>query len=277
MRSEILLFTAVTLVSAQGFTADWDAANTKAKTALAKLSQTDKLGLVSGIGWSKGPCVGNTGEASSIGFRTLCLQDGPLGVRYASSATAFPPGIQAASTWDRTLMRERGTGLGQQTKALGINVILGPVAGPLGQFPDGGRNWEGFGHDPYLCGVGMEQTVGGIQDAGAQACAKHYIGNEQEKERDTVNAVIDDRTLHELYLWPFAEAVRANVASVMCSYNKVGGKWSCESQDMMDTVLKSELGFQGYILTDWDGQHSTVDAANAGLDMSMPGNLYPFP
>jgi beta-glucosidase len=112
--------------------------------------------------------VGNTGTASSIGFRSLCLQDGPLGVRAASSATAFPPGIQVASTWDRTLMRDRGNGIGQQTKALGINVILGPVAGPLGKFANGGRNWEGFGSDPYLCGVAMEQTVGGIQEAGAQ-------------------------------------------------------------------------------------------------------------
>lgn len=120
-------------------------------------------------------------------------------------------------------MYERGQGIGEETKALGINVILGPVCGPLGQFAQGGRNWEGFSSDPYLAGVAMEQTIGGIQTAGAQACAKHYIGNEQEKNRETMNSVIDDRTMHELYLWPFAEAVRANVAAVMCSYNKIGG------------------------------------------------------
>ncbi|KAG9231465.1 glycoside hydrolase superfamily [Amylocarpus encephaloides] len=274
MRNQFLFLAAASLVSAQGFSADWDAAYTKAKTALGKLSQNEKLGLVSGVGWGKGACAGNTAAANSIGYGGLCLQDGPLGVRDRTGITAFPPGIQAASTWDRDLIRQRGKGIGAQTKALGIHVILGPVAGPLGQFPEGGRNWEGFGNDPYLCGVSMEQTVGGIQEAGAQACAKHYIGNEQEKNRDTMNAVIDDRTFHELYLWPFAEAVRANVASIMCSYNKISGKWACENQQMLDAILKKELGFRGYVVTDWDAQHTTVDSANAGLDMTMPGSNY---
>ena len=241
---------ALTLVSSQGFAGDWEIAYSKAKSALAKLSQAEKIGIVTGVGWGKGACSGNTSPALSIGFRALCLQDGPLGIRSAASITAFPAGIQAASTWDRTLMRDRGRGIGSQTKALGINVILAPVGGPLGQFANGGRNWEGFGSDPYLCGVAMEHTIGGIQEAGAQACAKHFILNEQEKNRETMNSVIDDRTLHELYLWPFAEAVKANVASFMCSYNKIGGTWGCENQKMMDDILKKELGFKGYVLTD---------------------------
>jgi beta-glucosidase len=272
MHLQLLILVALAaLVWCQGFSGDWDSAYTKAQTALAKLSQTDKLGIVTGVGWGKGACSGNTGAATSIGFRSLCLQDGPLGVRSASSITAFPAGIQAASTWDRTLMRDRGRGIGSQTKALGINVILGPVGGPLGQFAQGGRNWEGFGNDPYLAGVAMEQTIGGIQEGGAQACAKHFIGNEQEKNRETMNSVIDDRTLHELYLWPFAEAVRANVASIMCSYNKLGGTWACENQRVMNDLLKKELGFKGYVVTDWNAQHTTSGSANAGLDMSMPG------
>ncbi|KAH6666913.1 glycoside hydrolase superfamily [Halenospora varia] len=257
-----------------GFSASWDDAYSKATTALGKLSSSEKINIVTGIGWGKGACAGNTGTASSIGFRSLCLQDGPLGVRSATGITAFPPGIQAASTWDRALMRDRGKGIGQQTKALGVNVILGPVAGPLGQFAQGGRNWEGFGNDPFLCGVSMEQTVGGIQEGGAQACAKHYIGNEQEKNRETMNSNLDERTMHELYLWPFAEAVRANVASVMCSYNKLSGKWACENQHALDDLLKKELGFKGYVVTDWNAQHTTADSANAGLDMTMPGSDY---
>jgi len=262
------------LVSAQGFNGDWDAAYAKATTALAKLSTSDKVGLVTGIGWGKGPCTGNTSPLTSINFRTLCLQDGPLGVRSTTGITAFPPGIQAASTWDRTLMYDRGHGIGEETKALGINVILGPVCGPLGQFAQGGRNWEGFSSDPYLAGVAMEQTIGGIQDAGAQACAKHFIGNEQERGRETMNSVIDDRTMHELYLWPFAEAVRANVAAVMCSYNKIGGSWACENQHTINELLKSELGFRGYVVTDWNAGHSNTAAANAGLDMGMPGTKF---
>jgi len=91
------------------------------------------------------------------------------------------------------------------------------------------------------------------------------VGNEQEKERDTINSVIDDRVNHELYLWPFAEAVKANVTSVMCSYNKFGGSWACESNQLLTTLLKDELDFQGYVLSDWAAQHTTVGSANAGL------------
>ena len=91
------------------------------------------------------------------------------------------------------------------------------------------------------------------------------VGNEQEKERDTINSVIDDRVNHELYLWPFAEAVKANVTSVMCSYNKFGGSWSCESNELLTSLLKNELDFQGYVMSDWAAQHTTVGSANAGL------------
>lgn len=278
----VLLGAVVALASAQGYNGDWDAAYAKATTALGKLSNSDKIELVTGIGWGKGPCTRNTSPVNSINFRTLCLQDGPLGVRSTTGITAFPPGIQAASTWDRSLVYDRGHGIGEETKALGINVILGPVCGPLGQFPQDGRNWEGFSSDPYLAGVAMEQTIGGIQDAGVQACAKYYIGNEQEKNRETMNSVIHDRTMDELYLWPFTEAVRANAAAVMCSYNKIGGSWACENQHTINELLKTELGFRGYVVTDWNAGHSNTGAANAGLDMGMPGTKpslfnHPFP
>ena len=146
------------------------------------------------------------------------LLDGPLGVRYINGATAFAAGVHAASTWDIDLIRERGSFLGAEAKQLGIHVQLGPVAGPLGKIPTGGRNWEGFGADPYLSGIAMKHTIEGMQEAGVQACAKHYIGNEQEKNRDTMSSsAIPDKVMHELYLWPFADAVQAGVASVMCS------------------------------------------------------------
>ncbi|KAF2261483.1 glycoside hydrolase family 3 protein [Lojkania enalia] len=268
----LTVLTVTTACSAQGFDGDWDAAYTKATTALAKLSLSEKIGIVSGVGWGKGPCSGTTSAARSINYPALCLQDGPLGVRSAASITAFPAGIQAGATWDRALMRERGRGIGEETRALGIHVILGPVAGPLGQFAQGGRNWEGFSNDPYLSGVANEQTIAGIQEAGAQACVKHYILNEQERDRETMNSVVDDRTLHELYLWPFAEAVRAGVASIMCSYNRVDGTYACENRRLMEDLLKNELGFKGYVLTDWNAQHSTAESANTGLDMTMPGS-----
>ncbi|KAJ4356420.1 glycoside hydrolase 3 [Didymosphaeria variabile] len=253
-------------------TISWDDAYAKATTALAKLSLSDKVGIVSGTGWQAGNCVGNTKAAGSIGYPSLCLQDGPLGVRYINGATSFAAGIHAASTWDVDLIRERGTFLGQEAKQLGIHVQLGPVAGPMGKIPTGGRNWEGFGADPYLVGIAMRETIQGMQEAGVQACAKHYIGNEQERNRETMSSAIPDRVMHELYLWPFADSVQAGVASVMCSYNKINGTYACENGGIMNKLLKDELGFKGYVMSDWNAQHTTAGSANGGLDMTMPGS-----
>ncbi|RDL36358.1 Glycoside hydrolase [Venustampulla echinocandica] len=253
---------------------DWAAAYTKAKAALGKLSNQDKVNMVTGSGWQKGPCVGNTVAINSINYPALCLQDGPLGIRYAQQVTAFPAGITTGSTWDPSLMYARGYAIGEEAKGLGVHVQLGPVAGPLGKIPTGGRNWEGFAADPYLSGIAMAETVEGMQAAGVQACAKHYIGNEQELHRGTQSANIDDRTNHELYLWPFADAVKANVTSVMCSYNKFNTTWVCENKQLLTNILKDELDFQGYVVSDWAGQHSTAGSANAGLDMTMPGDNF---
>ncbi|KAL3426525.1 Beta-glucosidase cel3A [Phlyctema vagabunda] len=253
---------------------DWAAAYSKANTALTKLSQSEKVSMVTGVGWQKGPCVGNTGAVSSIGFPALCLQDGPLGVRNAKQVSAFPAGITAGSTWDTGLLYARGNALGAESKALGVHVQLGPVAGPLGKIPVGGRNWEGFSVDPYLSGVAMASTIQGMQSAGVQACAKHYIGNEQELNRDYISSNIDDRTNHELYLWPFADAVKANVTSVMCSYNKINSTYACESSGILNNLLKNELDFQGYVVSDWAAQHTTVGSATGGLDMAMPGDNF---
>lgn len=148
------------------------------------------------------------------------------------------------------------------------------MSGPLGKNARGGRNWEGFSPDPYLAGVAMIETIEGMQGAGAQACAKHYVGNEQERNRTVMTSNIQDRTLHELYLWPFADAVKANVASVMCSYNQLNGSFACEDHYILTDVLKGELGFEGFIMSDWNAQHTTIGSANAGLDMSMPGDDY---
>lgn len=153
-------------------TFDWAAAYTKANAALAKLSSQDKINIVTGVGWDKGPCVGNTQAISSISYPQLCLQDSPLGIRFGKASTAFTPGIQAASTWDVDLIRQRGQFMGAEAKAAGIHVQLGPVAGPLGKIAQGGRNWEGFGPDPYLTGIAMAETIQGMQGSGVQATAK---------------------------------------------------------------------------------------------------------
>jgi beta-glucosidase len=175
-------------------------------------------------------------------------------VRYVQGVTAFSAGIHAASTWDVDLVRERGLFLGTESKQLGINVQLGPAAGPLGKFATGGRNWEGFGSDPYLQGIMMAQTVEGMQEAGVQATAKHFIANEQELNRETLSEDVPDRVLRELYAWPFQDAVHSKVASIMCSYNKINGAWACESDTVMNKLLKDEMGHRGYIMSDWNGK-----------------------
>ncbi|KAK5045553.1 hypothetical protein LTR84_009171 [Exophiala bonariae] len=259
----------------------WETAFEQANTFAANLSLEEKAQLVTGT--SPGPCVGNIGAIPRLGFGGLCLQDGPLAIRLATYASVFPAGLTAAASWDRGLIFARGMFMGAEFKAKGSHVALGPVVGPLGRIGYGGRNWEGFSPDPYLTGVAAEETIRGMQQAGVQACLKHYIGNEQETQRNpdvsangtTIEAVssnIDDQTLHELYLWPFANGVRAGTASIMCSYNRLNGSYGCQNSKTLNGILKTELGFQGYVMSDWGATHAGVDAINAGLDMDMPGS-----
>ena len=227
-----------------------------------------------------GLCVGNTGPATSVGFPSLCLQDGPLGIRFADHSTAFPAGLTVGATWNRDLMQKRGAAHGNEARLKGINVLLGPSMGPIGRHPAGGRNWEGFGSDPVLQAVAAAATIKGIQSEGVMATAKHYVANEQEhfrqaREWGLLNALssnIDDRAMHEVYAWPFAESVRAGVASVMCSYQMVNNSYACSNSKLLNGILKDELGFQGYIQSDWLAQRGGVASALAGLDMTMPGD-----
>ncbi|KAI4601181.1 hypothetical protein KJ359_012369 [Pestalotiopsis sp. 9143b] len=156
--------------------------------------------------------------------------------------------------------------------------------GAMGRHARGGRDWEGFGPDPYLAGAMTNTSVLGIQSTGVQACTKHLVGNEQETQRtsttdsnrtmtEAISSNIDDRTLHELYLWPFANAVQAGTSSIMCSYNRLNGNYTCANSDLLTTFLRDELAFPGYVTSDWYATHSTVDSANAGLDMEQPGNV----
>ncbi len=225
-------------------------------------------------------CVGNTGTADSVGFPSLCLQDGPLGIRFTDHASSFPAGITVGATWSHELMRAHGVAHGREARRKGIHALLGPCMGPIGRNPAGGRNWEGFGSDPVLQAVGAYEIIQGIQSENVMATAKHFVGNEQEHFRQSfewglpnaMSSNIDDRTLHEVYAWPFAESVRAGVASVMCSYQMLNNSYACGNSKLMNGILKDELGFQGFVQSDWLAQRSGVASALAGLDMSMPGD-----
>jgi beta-glucosidase len=124
-------------------------------------------------------CVGNVGSVPRFGMRGLCLQDGPLGIRFSDYNSAFPTALTAGATFSRHLLWDRGFKMGSEQRDKGVDVLLGPALGPLGRMPLGGRNWEGFGVDPYVLGQLTGAVVQGIQEAGVIACAKHYIANEQ--------------------------------------------------------------------------------------------------
>ncbi|KAL4927617.1 beta-glucosidase [Aspergillus undulatus] len=263
----------------------WEEALELAKDFVAELTLEEKADMVTG---QAGPCVGNIVAIPRLNFSGLCLQDGPLAIRVTNYASVFAAGVTAASSWDREILYARGYAMGEEFKAKGAHVALSPVAGPLGRSAYSGRNWEGFAADPYLTGVAMEETIQGHQDAGVQACAKHYIANEQETQRnptflsdgylgevdqEALSSNLDDRTMHELYLWPFANAVRAKAASFMCSYQRINGSYGCANSKTLNGLLKEELGFQGYVMSDWGATHSGVAGIEAGQDMDMPGGL----
>ncbi|KAJ7774990.1 putative beta-glucosidase [Mycena metata] len=264
----------------------WTTGFAKAKALVAKMTIEEKVNITTGY---TGNCVGFTGEVPRLNVTAVCLQDGPNGVRPARRVSQFPAGVTTAATWNRDLMAARGTALGQEFHDKGVNIWLGPVAGgPLGRSPFGGRNWEGFSPDSYLTGVASYLTVKNAQDQGVITCAKHYIGYEQETFRNPYNLTevysvfpplvqtpissnFDDKTAHEVYLWSFAEAVRAGTGAIMCSYNEVNQTHSCSDDATLNGLLKTELAFQGAVISDWGGTWDTESFALGGLDISMPG------
>lgn len=234
----------------------------------------EKVSVATGVGWMNGRCVGNIPAIEPTkghGWPGLCLEDSPLGVRNADFVTGFPTGINTAATFSRRLIRARGVAMGQEHVGKGVNVALGPMMN-MGRVAAGGRNWEGFGADPYLAGESAYETILGMQQVGVQACAKHLVNNEQEHKRTTSSSDVDDRTQHEIYTHPFLRSVMAGVASMMCSYNLINGTYACENDNIMNGVVKTEMGFRGYIMSDWQATMSTMSAVT-GLDMTMPGDI----
>lgn len=238
---------------------------------LSKMTLKEKVRMTGGK-----LSIGFTGYIPSnekLGIPQITLTDGPVGVRMGKS-TAFPVSIVMASTWNTELIEKLGGVLGREALARQQVVLLGPCVNIV-RVPLGGRSFESFGEDPYLASRITVPYIVGVQKEGVIAEVKHYCCNNQEWDRMSVDAKIDERTLHEIYLPAFRAAVQeAGVWSVMAAYNKVNGQHAAENEYLLNDVLKNQWGFQGFVVSDWGATHNTIASALNGLDMEMPGNTH---
>lgn len=248
------------------------------------MSDEEKNNLTYGHASTTTGCSGMTGSIPRLGFPGICFQDAGNGVRGVDMVNSYPAGLHVGASWSRDIAYSRGLHMGAEFKKKGANVALGPVVGPAGRIAKGGRNWEGFGSDPYLSGMLAADSVRGLQK-NVIACVKHFIANEQETNRNSpqlltgshnqsVSSNLDDKTMHELYLWGFQDVVKAGAGSVMCSYNRINNSYGCQNSKTMNGLLKGELGFEGFVVSDWTGQQTGIASANAGLDIAMPDSKY---
>jgi len=242
---------------------------------LARLSRAQKLALVRGATDPEGTATGYLSGVDEAGIPPFRLVDGPLGIRAEGHrATAFPASIATAATFDTDLARRQGAAMGREAMALGQDALLAPGVNVI-RVPQCGRNFEYLSEDPVHAGTVGAGLIDGIQSADVVATVKHFVANNQETHRTTVSAEVDERTLRELYLPPFRSAVDAGVGSVMTAYNRVNGTHMSDHERLVGDVLKGQWGFDGYVVSDWYGLESTVGAANAGLDVEMPGVAAP--
>jgi beta-glucosidase len=244
---------------------------TKVSQVMAAMTLTDEINMVSGVPGS--PYAGEIAANSRLCLPALTLEDGPAGVGDGmTNVTQLPAPVDAAATWNPTEVKTYGQVIGKEQKAKGSDIDLGPTIN-ITRDPRWGRAFETFGEDPYLNGIMGASEIQGIQSTGTMAQVKHYAVYNQETNRNTPSddAVISDRTTHEIYLPAFQEAVTSGQpSSVMCSYSTINGTYACQDQALLTGVLKNLWGFTGFVTSDWGANHSTVQSANAGLDMEMP-------
>ncbi|TKA74388.1 hypothetical protein B0A55_04514 [Friedmanniomyces simplex] len=270
--------------SPQGYgVGNWSAAYERAHAMVGKMSLEEMNNLTLGVVDTTNGCVGVSGSAPQHGYPGMCFHDAGNGVRNTDGVNAYASGLHIGASWNATLAYERAQFMGAEFKRKGANVALGPVVGPIGRIAEGGRNWEAFAADPYLDGILGAQSVIGLQES-VIASIKHFVAYEQETNRNPIandgnpilstSANLDDQTMHELYLWPFQDLVYAGAGCAMCSYNRINNTYACENSKAINGLLKGELAFPGFVVSDWAGQHSGIPSADAGLDMAMPTTGY---
>jgi beta-glucosidase len=247
---------------------------------LSRMTVEEKAAMLSGSGWMESTPI------ERLGIPAIKMADGPMGVRsWAGSSaitglpgaplkvltTSFPAGVAMAAAWDPELVEREGHAIGQEIKALGRDMILGPTVN-INRMPLWGRNFEGYGEDPYLAGRLGVAYIRGVQGEGVIPSVKHFDANNEEFERHRIDEKIDERTLHEIYLPAFKAAVEeAGAWTVMSAYNKVNGVHCGESVPLLHDILQKEFGFKGFVISDWGSTYSTAGTVNAGMDLEMPG------
>ncbi|MFH5801011.1 beta-glucosidase [Haladaptatus sp. CMAA 1911] len=236
-----------------------------------ELTLEEKVQLVHGAADPAGLATGYLPGVERLGIPEFRLADGPLGVRTnGQPATLFPASIALAATFDPTLARRQGVIMGREAKARNQDALLGPGVNLI-RVPHCGRNFEYYSEDPVLTAAFARASVEGIQSEDVVATPKHYVANNQETNRASVDVDVSDRALRECYLPGFKAAVEAGAGSVMTAYNSVNGASMSENRQLVTDVLKDEWGFEGYVVSDWFGTVNTVSSANGGLDLEMPG------
>lgn len=205
-----------------------------------------------------------------LGIPEIWLADGPQGIRIDSRSTLYPCGVALAASWDRNLAHEMGSGIGQDARARGIHIMMGPGVN-IYRSPLCGRNFEYYGEDPYLAGETAAAYIEGMQQEGVMACMKHFAANNQEWNRHHISADIDERTLHEIYLPAFEKGVKqARVGALMNCYGLVNGLHATENSYLNIEVLRRRWGFKGILMSDWESTYTTIPATYNGLDLEMP-------
>ena len=249
--------------------------NTDIQTIIASMTLEEKAALCTGASaWTTTP-------VERLRVPEIIVSDGPHGIRRVPDihsmghqslpATCFPTASCSASTWDVELIHELGVALAEEAIALNVDVVLGPGAN-MKRSPLGGRNFEYFSEDPCLAGELAVAFINGVQSKGVGTSLKHYVANNQEFQRFSISAEVDERTLREIYLPAFEKAVKeAQPWTVMASYNKVNGVFATEHHTLLTEILKNEWGFEGLVVSDWGAVRDRVAALKGGTDWEMPG------
>ncbi len=245
--------------------------------AASDLTIDEQLSLLSGADFWR------TRALPEHGIPSAMLADGPHGLRaqleatdhlgLASSvaSTCFPPAATLASSWNEQLVREVGEAVGREARALGVDVVLGPGLN-IKRHPLCGRNFEYYSEDPLLSGRLAASAVSGIQSTGVGACLKHFAVNNQEHRRFVIDAIVDERTLRELYLRGFEHAVRhSSPRMVMAAYNRINGDHATDARWLLTEILREQWGFEGVVVSDWGAEADRVAGVTAGMDLEMPG------